>query len=84
MKAKHIDLEKDYASLKYQYEEGQAEYKDMKMKLQSCEADKQILNHKLSKLQNPDGDEATDLGIIVGGDDGERWRRKVCICKYLP
>jgi len=71
LKAKLTDLEKDYASLKYQHEEDEGKLKDMRMKLTSCEADKAVLNTKLARLQNAEtegqGTDAEPLGAVVGG-----------------
>jgi predicted flap endonuclease-1-like 5' DNA nuclease len=70
LKAKLTDLEKDYASLKYQLEESDASLKDYRAKLSSCEADKAVLSTKLAKFTDGDSTGAQDLAVgagIVGG-----------------
>lgn len=42
-----VDLEKDYVSLKYQHDELKKDNSAMKVSLNSCEADKAILQNKL-------------------------------------
>jgi predicted flap endonuclease-1-like 5' DNA nuclease len=46
---KYTDLEKSYASLKYQHDELEKDNKAMRRALNNCEADKVILENKLQK-----------------------------------
>jgi predicted flap endonuclease-1-like 5' DNA nuclease len=71
LKAKITDVEKDYASLKYQYEEDEAKIKNLKMKLSSCEADKAVLNTKLGRLQNAEGEGQEKMGATTTPGTGD-------------
>lgn len=71
LKAKITDLEKDYASLKYQHEEGEATIKRLRAQLSTCEADKAVLNTKIARLSDGgdvDLDSGTALatGVVTG------------------
>lgn len=66
--AKHTDLEKDHASLKYELEKQQAEVGSMRSAIGKCEADKAVLEAKLAQITASGND-----GIVLGGgDDGDK------------
>ncbi|MCB0551912.1 MAG: hypothetical protein KDD02_00060 [Phaeodactylibacter sp.] len=64
--AKLTNMEKDFVSLKYQYEEAQKDLSNMRTSLQRCQADKAVLSTKLEKCmaeKEPDKPETdTDAG----------------------
>jgi len=67
LKARVTNWEKDYNGLKYQHEEIQKELKTVRQKLNSCEADKAVLNTKLQKLQSEaEGDDAAKATLASG------------------
>ena len=68
LRAKLTDVEKDYASLKYQYEEDEIKIKDLKLKLQGCEADKAVLATKLARAEG-DGEDTEGVKLSTGGGD---------------
>ncbi len=59
----NVKWEADYNGLKYEYEEQEKRLKKIRADLQLCEADKDILKHKLSKAQSGD---TTDAPLAVG------------------
>lgn len=69
LKAQYNNLEKDYASLKYQLEEAQKDLSRIRLSLQKCESDKVVLNTKMEKLQAQISTDAGDatLGFASGG-----------------
>ena len=64
-----VNLEKDFATLKYEYDEVEAKMKVVKNNLQICEADKQILKTKLGNLEA--GGAAAGGVLATGGDSGK-------------
>lgn len=73
LQARATNWEKDYNSLKYQHEETQKDLKTLRQKLNSCEADKAVLNTKLEKLQqqSDEGDMlAAGPATVLGARSG--------------
>jgi predicted flap endonuclease-1-like 5' DNA nuclease len=73
LQARATNWEKDYNSLKYQQEETQKDLKTLRQKLNSCEADKAVLNTKLERLQqqSDEGDMlATGPATVLGARSG--------------
>lgn len=66
LKAQFTNMEKDYMSLKYQYDEAQKEIARLKGALQSCEADKAVLATKLTQAAAGDGDDTNVRGFVPG------------------
>ncbi|MBR9920564.1 MAG: hypothetical protein GYB31_06965 [Bacteroidetes bacterium] len=66
--AKLTDTEKDFASLKYKYDELSKDNAGLKSALNKCEADKATIDFRLKKLQG-DGD-AGPVGAAVGVSGG--------------
>ena len=64
--AKLTDVEKDFAGLKYQYDELSKAHAALKSSLNKCEADKATLEFRLNKAMNADGD-GGGSGIVAGG-----------------
>lgn len=70
---KYTNMEKDYMSLKYQFDENQKDLSALRHSLQRCEADKAVLHTKLEKAQHAnDGDAAAavPLGIVSNTGSG--------------
>ncbi|HKK80554.1 MAG TPA: helix-hairpin-helix domain-containing protein [Phaeodactylibacter sp.] len=69
LQARATNWEKDYNSLKYQHEEAQKDLKTLRQKLNSCEADKAVLNTKFERLQrqSEEGDMLTAATPTVLG-----------------
>lgn len=59
--AKLTDMEKDYMDLKYHHDELQKDNLALRASLNSCEADKAVLAHKLKVAQ-----ESANTGIVTG------------------
>ena len=66
---KFVTTEKDYMSLKYQYEELQKDVTGLRASLQRCEGDKAVLQHKLDKATATGGDDLA-LGLVGGAVAG--------------
>jgi predicted flap endonuclease-1-like 5' DNA nuclease len=68
--AKYVNMEKDFMSLKYQFDEQQKEYAALRNSLQRCEADKAVLQTKLDRaLHAAEGQDtagAAALGFAAG------------------
>jgi predicted flap endonuclease-1-like 5' DNA nuclease len=65
LKARVVNWEKDYNGLKYQHEEDEKTMKSLRQKLNSCEADKAVLNTKMGKLKAQLGDD-NDMALASG------------------
>lgn len=65
--AKYVNLEKDYAGLKYQLEEADKKAQGLRASLQLCEADKMVLNTKLTALQAAGDGTGIAMGASRGG-----------------
>ncbi len=68
LKGEVAEWEKNYMGLKYQFEESDKERARIKTALQSCEADKAILQFKLDKAHG--GETAVTGGIAMGATAG--------------
>lgn len=69
LKGRFGDLERDYASLKYQLDESNKLNASLNTSLHQCDADKAVLSTKLAKLQEEVGHAlgATGRGLDSGG-----------------
>ncbi len=67
LQARSTNWEKDYVGLKYQHEQLEGTLKDIRAKLNSCEADKRILESKLAQAGEGEGsvELATDRTSVL-------------------
>lgn len=71
--AKYVNMEKDFMSLKYQFDEQQKEYAALRTNMQRCEADKAVLQTKLDRaLHAADGDGAGAGALGFVADTGDK------------
>jgi predicted flap endonuclease-1-like 5' DNA nuclease len=66
---RYVDVEKDFSSLKYQYDESQKDNTGLRTSLQRCEADKAVLATKLDRATRATDDSTVGTGIIGGTGD---------------
>lgn len=77
LKAAHLDLEKDHASLRYKAELSDKEVHDLKHKVSLLEGDVSVLNFKLNKCQTDLDAAVTATALGTGGSSGSDDLKKI-------